>query len=575
MRIALIERVFAVAVSLLLVALGVMQLALGPSYRRAAEQNRIRLIPMPAVRGSILDRHGAPLVEDRLGFNVAVIPQEVADPDGLWRALSLELQRPPAELARGYRRQVTAPFAPVTVARDVDPSIAFAIEEKRFQLPGVVVLAVPQRRYPLGAAAGVVIGYLGLVAPEQLKAVKSYGYTMRDWVGQSGLEQLYDTVLRGVDGGVQVEVDHRGRLVRQLGFKAPVRGKDITVTLDAGLQKRCAELLAGRRGAIVVMALDSGELLSAVSQPGCDPGAFVDPGRDPEVIEYLKDRDRPLFNRIVASTVPPGSVFKIVTAYAGLSSPRGLSGGTPYVCPGTFHLGNATFDCWYAPGHGEQTLIEALAHSCNVFFYQWGLRAGPQTLAAAARQFGFGQRTKIDLPGEAAGLVPDPSWKRARRREPWYRGETANLAIGQGDLSVTPMQILRMIAATAMDGRIPQPHLLKAMAGHPVDPPPSATVPLDRRILQEIRAGLEAVVDSETGTGRLARVPGVAIAGKTGTAQAGDRPPHAWFCGYAPSQRPRMAVVVFVEHGGKGGEVAAAMAGQIFEALRDSGVLAG
>lgn len=575
MRLRVVERCFALALLALAGALGVMQLIAGPGYRRAAEQNRVRLIPMRAVRGAILDRHGVPLAQDRLSFDAAIIPQEVQSLEALWVPLSGVLQRPAAQLQRAYQRGVTAPFAPTVVAQDVEPETAFAVEHRRFELPGVVIVPTPRREYPLRAAAGPVLGYLGLVNPEALKVLKPYGYTIRDWVGQGGVEQLHDAALRGVDGGLQVEVDHRGRLVRQLGLKVPVRGRDVMVTLDAALQQRCDQLLDGRRGAIVVMALDSGDIWAMVSSPGFDPGAFVDPDRDDEVRGYLASRRRPLFNRAVAGTVPPGSIFKLVTAYAGLASKK-TSAATTYQCPGQFQLGRATFRCWYEPGHGPQALVDALTHSCNVFFYQWGLRVGPEAIAASARLFGFGQPWRIDLPGEPAGLVPDPSWKRARRGQPWYRGETANLAIGQGDLLVTPLQVLRMTATVALDGGpVPQPHLVKAIAGQPVTPPPMAPPAVDRRPLAVIRRGMEAVVESDTGTGRLARVPGVAVAGKTGTAQAGTQASHAWFCGYAPAAHPRMAVVVFVEHGGKGGVVAASIAGQIFEALEAAGALRG
>lgn len=572
MRLAWVARGFYVALAGLVGALVIMQLLLGPSYRLAAEHNRIRLIPMLAVRGSILDRHGASMAEDRLSFNLGVVPQEVRDLDALWEKLAAQLQVSTAQLQRAYRRGYTAPFAPIVVARNLEPAAAFAFESNRLEWPGVVVLPAPQRHYLLGAASGPVLGYLGLVAPEQFKTLKPYGYTLRDWVGKSGVEQLYDAALRGVDGGVQVEVDHRGRLVRQLGLKVPVRGKDLAVTLDAALQQHCYRLLAGRRGAIVVMDLATGELRAVVSSPGCDSEAFVDPDRDEEVVGYLQDPDRPLFNRAVAGAVPPGSVFKVVTAYAGFAQ-RTENETTTFTCPGSFQLGKATLNCWYAEGHGPQTVVEALAHSCNVFFYQWGLRAGPEAIAAAARQFGFGRPTRVDLAGEVAGVVPDPVWKRGREPQPWYRGETANLAIGQGSLLVTPMQVLLMMAATARNGQVPQPHLLREIGGHPVEPPPMTKVALDPHALTVIRAGLEAVVNTDTGTGRLARAPGVTVAGKTGTAQAGHDLPHAWFCGYAPVMQPRMAVVVFVEHGGKGGEVAGGIAGQIFEALAAAGAL--
>ena len=572
MRLSWVERMLEAGLIGLGVALFIMQIVLGPGYRRAAEHNRIRVIPMPAVRGSILDRHGTPIVEDRLSFNLALVPQEVRDVEPILATLSGALRRPVARLRRAYQRGVAAPCIPVVIAQDLEPSMAFALEERRLELPGVMVLPAPRRHYPFGRAIGPLIGYLSLVSPDQLQRLKPYGITMRDWVGHSGLEQLYDAALRGEDGGIQVEVDHRGRVVHQLGVKMPVRGHDITLTIDAPLQQHCARLLAGRRGAVVVMALESGDLLAVVSSPGFDPAAFVDPDRDEEVIEYLHDPDRPLFNRVVRGAVPPGSVFKIVTAYAGLAT-HTATPETTFVCPGSFQLGTAVFDCWYAPGHGPQTVVEALEHSCNVFFYHWGLLVGPEAIATAARQFGFGAPSGVDLPGESAGLVPDPAWKRARWHQPWYKGETANFAIGQGSLLVTPMQVLRMITTAALETHVPRPHLLKAIGEHPVDPPPTTPLALDRDALQTIQRGLDAVVNADTGTGRLARTPGVAAAGKTGTAQAGEGPSHAWFCGYAQTPHPQVAVVVFVEHGGKGGEVAAGIAGQIFEMLYAAGAL--
>ncbi|MBI4314148.1 MAG: penicillin-binding protein 2 [Candidatus Omnitrophica bacterium] len=572
MRLAWLERVFFFALIALIAALAAMQLVWGPGFRRAAERNRVRLIPMPAVRGSILDRNGAPLAEDRLSFSVAVVPQEVRDPDQVLEKLAAEIGRSPEQLKRTFRKGVGAPFAPVVVARDVDRKAAFMLEEGRNDLPGVIVLPAPQRSYALGKASGAVLGYLGLVTSRELQSLQSYGYTVKDWVGKGGIEQLYDAALRGTDGGVQVEVDHRGRLIRQLGLKIPVRGKDIRVTLDAGLQQVCYSALQGRRGAVAVMSLASGDLLAAVSSPGFDPAAFVDPDREDEVSGALTDENRPLFNRVVAAAVPPGSVFKIVTAYAGF-----VAGKPPadvvYDCPGFFRMGQATFRCWYAPGHGPQDLIQALTHSCNVFFWNWGLAAGPETIASTARLFGYGSLSAVDLPGEAAGFIPDPKWKRARFHEAWFKGETANLAIGQGYLLVTPLQVLRMAAGVATGGKIPQPHLLKAIARQGVGIPPVGTTALNPQALRKIRAGMEAAIASESGTGRLAATPGLSIAGKTGTAQAGKGLSHAWFCGYAPVEQPAWAVVVFVEHGGKGGEVAAAMAGEIFRALRSSELL--
>ncbi|MBI3318285.1 MAG: penicillin-binding protein 2 [Candidatus Omnitrophica bacterium] len=569
MRLLILQRLFAAAFLFLWGGLWMVQVVGGLKYRRQAEQNRIRLIHLPAARGSILDRKGIPLVEDRIGFEVAAFPQELKNPQETWARLTPIVGIPPSDLNSRYRRGYQAPFFPVPLVRDLPIESALLLEEKRNDIPGAMVRPVPRRRYLLGPALGPVAGYLGLIGQEELTKLRPYGYSFRDFIGKDGLEKQYDAILRGQDGGLQVEVDHRGRMVRELGFLKPRRGRRITTTLDGRLQSFCHRLLEGKAGAILVMDSETGEVLALVSRPTFDPNAFVNPERGLEVRHALGNLERPMFNRALRAAVPPGSTFKAAVAYEALVLKK-IQGETAFVCPGFFTLGRAIFHCWRQEGHGPQAVRDALEHSCNVFFYQTGRRLGVDGIIQAARLFGLGRRTGIDLPRESDGFVPDPAWMKAAAKQPWQEGDTISFAIGQGALQTTPLQMLLLYTAIAMDGYVPQPHLLIGIEGDRTPGPRRMTrLALNRGALARVKEGLEQAVNSPTGTGRLAQLPGVKVAGKTGTAQVSRGFPHAWFCGYAPVERPRISLVVFLEHGGKGGDQAAAVAKEVLVALKE------
>jgi len=570
-RIVILQRLILGALALIWLGLCWIQVWNGPTYLKKAERNRTRLIHLPAVRGAILDRWGIPLAEDRLHFELAILPQEFKEADAIWRRISRWVGIPPSELVRRYRKGFSAHFAPVTIVRDLSMEQAFRLEEERFRLPGVVVRPVPRRHYPLGPAVGSVVGYLGRIAQEELTRLKPYGYTPQDWIGKDGLEKQYDAILRGKDGGLQIEVDARGRMVQQIGFLPPQRGKDIRVCVDGRIQALCHRLMEGATGGMVVMDVATGEILALVSSPGFDPNAFVDSNRTEEVQRFLQDPDRPLFNRAIRAVVPPGSTFKPVVAYWALAENK-IAPYTAFLCTGEYRLGQGLFQCWLSEGHGDQTVVQALEHSCNVFFYQVGRRLKADGIASAARLFRLDRRTQVDLPWESQGLVPDPVWMKRTQHHPWQEGDTVSFAIGQSALQVTPIEMLILFSAIATGGICPTPHLVRPIA---VDAEPNADlseshrIPLDPKALEWVRKGLEAVVESETGTGRLARVPGIRVAGKTGTAQVPKGEPHAWFCGYVPADRPKIAFVIFLEHGGKGGLRPAQIAGQLVVHLKE------
>ncbi len=569
-RLLILKR--AIACGFFSIGLGLfsLQILQGSQFHQQAERNRTRLIHLPAARGSILDRHGVPLVEDRIRFELAIFPQDLKDPSETWVRLSPLVGISPEELARRYRKGYQGFFAPVPLVRNLAPQTAFLLEEKKADLPGTLIRPIPVRRYLSGPAMGPVAGYVGLIAPEELTHLKPYGYTFRDLIGKEGLEQQYDRYLRGQDGGLQVEVDNRGRLVRQLGYRVPQRGRQITVSLDGRLQEFCYSLLKGGPGAILVMDPRNGDLLACVSSPSFDPNAFLDPARQGEVRAALRGAERPLFNRAMRSAVPPGSIFKLAVAYAALKTKK-ISSGTSFECPGFFQLGRGIFRCWREEGHGVQGVCEALEHSCNVFFFHTGRRLGVEGIRQAALTFGLGRPTGIDLPRETRGLVPDPAWMMARAQQPWQEGDTISFAIGQGPLLVTPLQMLVMVSTIALDGNVPRPHLLLGIEGEEEkkNSRRSDRILLDSEALTAVKIGMERVVSSSTGTGRLARLPGLTAAGKTGTAQVPRGKPHAWFLGYAPADHPKFTFLIFLEHGGKGGEGAAMVARDLLAYLHE------
>lgn len=549
------------------------QVIQGPTYRQQAENNRTRLIELPAARGSILDRKGNPLVEDRIGFELAVFPQELADHPDTWRRLEAIVGVSVQELIHRYRNGFQGPFAPVVIVRDLSAETAFLLEEKHWEIPGAMVRPVPRRSYLLGEAIGSVVGYIGFVSRQEWTRLKSYGYTIRDLVGKQGLEKQYDSILRGTSGGLQVEVDSRGKLVRQLGVRQPIRGRSITLSLDGQLQSLSSHLLREFRGALGVMDCSTGEILALVSSPSVDPNAFLDPARQREVREMLHSPDRPMFHRAIGAAVPPGSTFKVAVAYQALATHK-IEPQTAFECGGSFSLGRSLFRCWMEEGHGPQTVPEALAHSCNVFFYQTGRRLGSTGLAEGSRLFGLGHPTGIDLPGEASGLVPDPHWMKAALGQPWQEGDTISFSIGQGPLQVTPIQMLALVNAIATGGQMPTPHLLTKVEGESgVRLASVRRIQLDPRAVAAVKDGMERVMSLPDGTGKLAQCPPLKVAAKTGTAQVPRGSSHAWFYGYAPADHPRVSFVIFLEHGGKGGLQAARVARHLLASLKELGYL--
>ncbi len=563
------------AFALLAANLARMQLIQGGYYRERSEKNRIRVVYLEAGRGKILDRRGVPLAENRLSFNCSAFYREAQYQIGeSCRILSPLVGEDAATLERRFNKQSAGAYRTVLIAEDISAQQAIAIEERLDALPGIVIETRPQRRYPFGEAASHLTGYIGPMTDEEQETIEFFGYSRADWLGQDGAEKSYESYLRGFSGGLQIEVDSRGRTIRALGVREPREGKDLQLTVDARLQQAVQELLKAHKGAVLVMDLKDGGLLAVNSSPAYDPNLFSSKRGRREVGKYLFDGAAPMVNRGIRGSYPPGSIFKIVTALAGLESKK-INAQKTIQCGGFLRIGGRDFPCWKEEGHGPQDMADAFAHSCNVYFFTAGLSAGLDAIVQKGTEIGFARLSGVDLPGEKEGLLPTRAWKKKRFHEPWYDGETANLAIGQGYLQVTPVQALVMIAAVATNGQLLRPHVADRIGGIKIDEPHSRNLIASPARWAALKKGLDKVINDDTGTGRLARVPGLRIAGKTGTAQSGQNKDHAWFVGFAPLEKPKVAVAVFMEHGGKGGVLAASTANAVFKWLKEASYLDG
>ncbi|PIQ84804.1 MAG: penicillin-binding protein 2 [Candidatus Omnitrophica bacterium CG11_big_fil_rev_8_21_14_0_20_63_9] len=554
-RLVRLQWVVLLALALLGLRLTYLQVIRGGHYRALAEQNRLRVIPEAAPRGLIVDRRGQALASNQTVFRVAVVPQEVENLEAVLAQVAQTAQRSPQALKREYERQRSRPFLPATIIPRVTKETAIQLEERRWQLSGVVVTAEAARRYPYGPVAAHLLGYLSEPTAEELPLLKRYGVRPKERVGRTGLEQLLDHALRGRPGGEVVEVDHQGKQVRIVGHRPSAIGADVALTIDAQLQSLVETLFAGQPGAAVVLQPDTGEVLVMASVPSFLPESFA--LSDNEAIErFFNDTGRPMVNRAADAEFQPGSILKLLTAVAALES-RSATPQTVVQCPGGLTIGDRTIHCWNRDGHGPMSLREAIMQSCNVYFMQVGRRSGIGRLRSVWEQAGLGRRAGWPLE-EDKGHVP-------QRR--LTEGEVALVSIGQGEISVTPLQAAVMASAFANRGWIIDPVLVQTVAGRPL-----ARRSGRRRLgwspqtIEAIRLGMEAAVADPAGTAQRAASPRIRIAGKTGTAQTHvPGRTHGWFVGFCPVDRPRAAMAIVAELGGSGGDLPTHIAHSVCE----------
>jgi penicillin-binding protein 2 len=542
--------------------------------REQATRNSVRTARLEAQRGEIVDREGRVLAKTRSAWQLDLVPSDLQRREVTFAALGQLLERDPKELvAKVGQPRGIARFRPVRLEGDLDEVALARVETHRFALPGVSTRVRPLRHYLDGAIAAHVLGTLGEIRGAQLEQEAFASYRSGDIIGQTGLEAVLEPQLRGRSGGRNVMVDAAGREVQVLDEIAPEAGSRVVLTLDLDLQRAAWDAFHDvpegeppKMGSAVAIDVHSGDVLVMLSQPSFDPNAFSG-GIDATTWKALtSDEWDPLRNRAIQNHYPPGSTHKAVVA-AALLKEGVINANSRVFCPGSFRFGGRTYRCWKREGHGSVDLHKALQQSCDVFFYTFGVQLGIDRLANVAKSFGLGQPTGVGLPGEVGGLVPSSEWKERRFGERWYPGETVSAAIGQGYNLYTPIQLAVSYAAIA-SGQLVQPRLVLRIEGDAGagESPPSRSTPVGiaPELLEQVRRGLTAVVEEPGGTGGRARVPGVRVAGKTGTAQvvqlqhtegmSESQIPiryrdHAWFGAFAPADAPEIAVGVFVEHG--------------------------
>jgi penicillin-binding protein 2 len=549
-----------------------------------AEANRTRMRVLAAPRGLIRDRNRWILADNRASFKVSLVRENVKDPEASFAAVS-RLLGIDIDVLRGRVEQYknVQLFEPIVIADGLGAIDVAPIESRRLEFPELVVEAEPQRYYPGRSLAAHVLGYLQERTPEEIRAEPGRVLRAGEMVGKTGIEREYDGLLRGQDGSVYEVVDSLGRVRGETARVKPVQGRDIDLTLDSRLQARAEELLDGREGVIIALDPRTGGILALASYPTFDPNRFITRFTPDEWLQLMNDPLSPLEDRAIRGLYAPGSIFKLVMSLGGLDFGY-VSPGTSVFCSGSMEIYGAVRHCWYEPGHGPMDLVDAIKNSCNIYFYQLGRRMGIDLIALAAGRLGLGQATGVDLAGEKEGLVPSTEWKSKALKAPWYPGETISVAIGQGQLQVTPLQIAALGSAIARRGARARPHLLLSdTAGPPAgraDDGGSAA-PFKPATFEQVIAGMWKSVN-DGGTGNGAFVEGLDVCGKTGSTQIMSRESaerlaragreiktHSWFLGFAPRVNPRLVVTVLVEYGGGGGATAAPLAGRIFALFKD------
>ncbi len=572
-----------------------VQIIRGDEFEKFSLNNRVRSIRIPAPRGKILDRRGRELVVNRPSFNVYVLPEDIKDRDSLAIALSLALGIEPDVI----KTKITTALQKnrrslALIAQDINRNQLAFLEARKSSLPGIVIEVDHLREYVHGKVGAPFLGYMGKITESELKLHSNMHGD--DLIGKSGMEKRWDDYLHGKDGFIQRITDALGREVRSNIFQedlekqASVAGADVILSIDLDLQNAAEEALGDKYGAVVAIDPRTGEVLALVSHPTFDPRDFIKGVDTKEWNELVKDPSSPLTNRATQGVYPPGSVFKIVTAAAALNEGV-IDTTTPFYCPGVYSFGKKTFRCWRKGGHGRVNLHRAIVGSCDVYFYNVAQRLGIDRLARYIKGFGFGVPTGIDL-SEKVGTSPSREWKSKTFKKPWYDGETIVTGIGQGYVSVTPLQIGVMTAAVANGGILLKPQIVKEVISSQgktlfeYNPQENGRLPVEKKTMDIIRDALIGVVNEPNGTGRASKLDRMLVAGKTGTSQVvaqgpqggkylrADQKDHAWFTSYAPAENPEVVVTVFVEHGGMGGEAAAPIAKQVLEAylkLKDGG----
>lgn len=570
-----------------------LQVMAGSHYGDLSRNNSIRLVKSIAPRGLIFDRNGERLAENRPGFDLVIIPNDVKDREMTIRALTKLVDVERAEIEeRLNKARLLPPFVGIKIKDDISWEEMVRVELKKFKLPGVVLRVGPKRTYTSKDATAHLVGYLGEIDERELTSLNKEAaipYKSGDMVGKYGIEHSFEKYLRGTDGGRHIEVDVLGREIRALQLYQPEPGNNLHTTIDLPAQMAAWEAMAGRAGAVCAMDPNTGEILVLLSTPSFNPNALTIGISKKEWREILKNPLDVLTNRAIQGQYPPASTFKIITAAAALE--ENIVKPTEEIFSGpSFFFRDREYRDWKEAGHGEINIHRAIVESSDTFFYQVGLSLGIKNISDYAKWFGLGEKTGIALKDEKSGLVPTSDWKRKNYGVPWYKGETLSVSVGQGFMLATPLQMASAFSAIANNGTLYKPQLIKKITTHDGEvteefvPEKKGMLPVSKETLELLRNALKGVVWEDGGTARSLMLRDIVIAGKTGTAQVVtltervkdiEETPykfrdHGWFVGFAPYDDPQIVVAVLVEHGGFGSRSAAPVAKEVIKAYLDN-----
>jgi penicillin-binding protein 2 len=574
-RIAILSALIALVLAVVTVRLYYLQIIRHKEFIELADRNRIRIHRLPALRGLVFDVHHRPLVDTRPSFDAVMVPEDVRNLKQTVARLEGYLgQDNIATKLTQAEDEGRPPFDPVTVEEHLGWQQVVSLETHQLQLPGVSLEVMPQRHYIYGPLAAHLLGYVGEVAEGDLR--RANDYRMGDEIGKFGLERVFEGALRGQAGGQEIEVDSVGRRLKLLREIPEIPGRSVVLSIDLDVQQAAEKAMGKNSGALVAIDPNTGFIIAMVSRPAFDPNIFANGITSVQWRTLTTDPQHPLANRSIQGTYPPGSTFKLIDAIAGMQD-RTLSPETSYYCPGGLYYGNREYHCWRKQGHGTVSVHRAIVGSCDVFFYQVGIHLGIDRLAQWAHMLGLGEKSGIELDNERAGVMPSSLWKQKRFGQRWYPAETLSVAIGQGYVAATPLQMALVAAEIANGGTRYKPQFVKeaeALDGSVVKnfpPIVERRIRFNPTVLDIVRSAMCDVVNGTGGTGHAAHLDNIDVCGKTGTSQvvkeagnariAEDKEPmkyrdHGWFVAYAPRDHPQIAIACVIEHGGHGGSSA-------------------
>ncbi len=556
-------------------------------YWEKSEANRIREVIIPPQRGLIMARDGTILARNVGSYKVSIIRENCEDFEDSLQKIAVLLDLEVEELRERIDKYKSFPlFRPIIIKDNLTLQEVSRVEARRLEMPELLLQAEPKREYPYGTFASHVLGYLQEISPEELQTKAYEQRRPGDLVGKTGIEKQVEDRLFGTEGHLLEIVNSLGRVMGKVSEEKSIPGETVWLTLDVNLQQTAEEILEGREGAVIVMDPQSGGVLAWASYPNFNPNKFINRFTPEEWTDLRDNPDYPLQNRAIRGLYAPGSVFKLTMGLAALQS-RTITEKTSFQCNGLVYIYRQPRHCWYEPGHGRMTLIPAIKNSCNIFFYQTGRLMEIDTISLYGKLLGLGVKTGIDIPGEYEGLLPTTEWKKTARDEPWYPGDTISVAIGQGPMMVTPLQVAVHTAIIANRGESVVPYLIDNRSSgregilNNRSSSSNPRVSIDEIHFEKVIQGVWMAVN-DGGTAAAARVPGFDVCGKTGSTQVIGREEekrlaeqniefktHSWFTGFAPKDNPRVVVTVLIEYGGGGGTTAAPLSKKLFELFKE------